>query len=358
MENDPQRLLEEIKRAKAKLRLYEDAGQLAQLQKQAAAPDFWSRSEDAAETAKTISRLENRLRPWLDLEDRAKELLEMSKLDDPELKTEIEAESAELASELDHLKAQLKLAGPYDDHNAILSIHAGTGGVDAMDWAQMLERMYMRYAQNAGMKASLLEESAGDEAGIKHALLKLEGDYAYGRLKSEHGVHRLVRLSPFNANNLRQTSFALVEILPEIERPDEAEVDEKDLKVDVFRAGGHGGQSVNTTDSAVRITHLPTGITVVIQNERSQLQNKQTALKILNSKLVQLKLEQHAEKISELKGPDQQAAWGRQARNYVMQPYTLVKDVRTGHETKDVQRVLDGELDDFVEAYLEHAVSD
>lgn len=216
----------------------------------------------------------------------------------------------------------------------------------------MLLRMYTRWAEKSGLKVELIEQSTGEEAGIKSAALSISGSYAYGKLQAEHGVHRLVRLSPFNSDNLRQTSFALVEVLPQIDVPEEVAIDEKDLKIDVYRAGGHGGQSVNTTDSAVRITHLPTGIVVAIQNERSQLQNRETAMTILRSKLAQLQIEQHKENIAELKGPNQEAAWGNQIRNYVLHPYTLVKDTRTKYEERDAAGVLDGRIDGFIEAYL------
>lgn len=217
-----------------------------------------------------------------------------------------------------------------------------------MDWTAILLRMYLRWAEKAGYKAELLEESTGDEAGIKSAVVSISGVNAFGKLQGEHGVHRLVRLSPFNADNLRQTSFAMVEVLPQIDAPDEVEIDEKDVRIDTFRASGHGGQSVNTTDSAVRVTHIPTNIVVSIQNEKSQIQNKEVAMKILRSKLAQLQMEQHAERISELKGPNQEAAWGNQIRNYVLHPYTLVKDTRTKFEVKDAQKILDGDLDPFL----------
>ena len=217
--------------------------------------------------------------------------------------------------------------------------------------------MYTRWAENEGLKTTLINKSSGEEAGIKSATIELSGgSFLFGKLKGEHGVHRLVRLSPFNADNLRQTSFARVEVVPKVSSPDEIEIDDKDLKVDVYRSSGKGGQSVNTTDSAVRITHEPTGIVVAIQNERSQLQNKETAMTILRSKLAQMQLEQHKEKISELKGPNEQAAWGNQIRNYVMHPYSMVKDTRTKHETTDVQGVIDGNIEEFIDSFIDMQV--
>jgi peptide chain release factor 2 len=214
--------------------------------------------------------------------------------------------------------------------------------------------MYIRWAEKHDFRVISVDESPGDEAGLKSATIEISGNYLYGKLKGEHGVHRLVRLSPFNADNLRQTSFAKLEVMPKIDESNEVVIDDKDLKVDVFRSGGHGGQSVNTTDSAVRITHLPTGMVVVIQNERSQLQNKETAMTILRSRLAQLKLEQRTEKISDIKGPNEQAAWGNQIRTYVLHPYKQVKDLRTKHETSDPEAVLDGNLDPFLDAYLDY----
>jgi len=281
-------------------------------------------------------------------------LQELAAMNDESMKDELTKQREELEQTFELLKKELLYNGEYDTHNAILRITAGVGGTDAQDWAQMLERMYLRWAEKAGMSATTVERSAGEEAGIKTSVLEIEGAYAYGRLRSEHGVHRLVRLSPFNSDNLRQTSFALVEVLPQIDTPDEVMLDENDLKIDVYRAGGHGGQSVNTTDSAVRVTHIPTGIVVAIQNERSQLQNKETALKILRSKLVQLQLEQHAENLSDLQAGES-ANWGSQIRNYVLHPYTLVKDTRTKFEDKDAKSVLDGKLDAFMTSYLEQS---
>jgi peptide chain release factor 2 len=282
----------------------------------------------------------------------------MLELKDESLGEELEQQLAEIAVKFSELKEELKFSGPYDDYNAILSIYAGAGGTDAQDWTQMLLRMYTRYFEKCGWRVSTVDESAGEEAGLKSITLTVEGPFAYGKLRGEHGVHRLVRLSPFNSDNLRQTSFAKVEVMPEINKPEDLEIDDKELKIDVYRSGGKGGQSVNTTDSAVRITHLPTGLTVAIQNERSQLQNKETAMTILRSRLAQLQLEQHAERLTELKGPNQSAEWGNQIRSYVLHPYKQVKDLRTRYETSDPDSVLDGNLDPLINAYLEHTLSE
>jgi peptide chain release factor 2 len=330
--------------------------ELTDLQKLAAEPDFWQNSQLAQSTMQQIAKLENRVKPWQDLQQSVTELAEMAALDDSELSDELEDQLAKLSQAFDLLKSELKFNGPYDDHEAILSIHAGAGGTDAQDWAQMLLRMYVRFAEKRGWKVETVDESPGEEAGVKSVTLEISGNFAYGNLRSENGVHRLVRLSPFNADNLRQTSFAKIEIMPKIDKPYELEIDEKDLKVDVYRSGGHGGQSVNTTDSAVRVTHIPTGLTVAIQNERSQLQNKETAMTILRSRLAQLQLEQHAEKLGQLKGPNQSAEWGNQIRSYVLHPYKQVKDLRSRYETSDPDAVLDGDLKPLIDAYLEHTL--
>lgn len=326
------------------------------LREQMAAPDFWQDSQRAQEVSKRQAGLERRVAPWRELQQGIDDVLEMAGLNDESLAADLRVQLDELQKKFDALKADLKFTGPYDANAAIVSIHAGAGGTDAQDWAQMLLRMYVRFAEKNDWKVAMVDESAGEEAGIKSATFEIDGDFAFGKLKGEHGVHRLVRLSPFNADHLRQTSFAKVEVLPKIDQPDEIELDEKDLKIDVFRSGGHGGQSVNTTDSAVRITHLPTNIVVVIQNERSQLQNKETAMTILRSRLAQLQMEQHAEKISELKGPNEQAAWGNQIRSYVLHPYKQVKDLRTRHESSDPDAILGGDLDPFIDAYLEYSL--
>jgi peptide chain release factor 2 len=344
----------EIEEAAVRLNIAELAEQLEQLRATSQTPDFWNESTRAQDVMKQIAKLETRTEPWLRLQKTAQEVADLLDLQDASLEEEIKDQVAGLQTSFDILKEDLKFNGPYDDHNAILSIHAGAGGTDAQDWAQMLMRMYLRYAEKAGFKATIIDESSGEEAGIKSVTFEVEGSYAFGKLQGEHGVHRLVRLSPFNSDNLRQTSFAKVEVMPKLDQDNDLEIDDKDLRIDVYRSGGKGGQSVNTTDSAVRITHLPTNIVVAIQNERSQLQNKETAMTILRSRLAQLQLEQHQEALSELKGPNQSAEWGNQIRSYVLHPYKQVKDLRTRYETSDPDAVLDGELDQLITAYLEH----
>lgn len=346
-------LVKEIESATRQLDLKSSEAEFEDLKSRSLKSDFWNDTMAAQEIMKRIAKLETRITAWRELENSAKEIQELLSLEDESLLTDLEKQLSELERKFENLKRQLKFSGQYDDHDVILNIYAGAGGTDAQDWAQMLLRMYVRYAENAGFQSKTVEESAGEEAGIKSATVEISGDFAYGKLQGEHGVHRLVRLSPYNSDNLRQTSFARVEILPKIDAPDEVDIDESDLKIDVYRSGGHGGQSVNTTDSAVRVTHVPTGIVVAIQNERSQLQNKDTALTILRSRLAQMQMEQHAEKIDELKGPVQSAEWGNQIRSYVLHPYKQVKDLRTKFEVSDPDSVLDGGLDGFIDAYLE-----
>lgn len=348
------KLQDEVKNATERIGLAELAAEQKNLQEQIQNPDFWQDSVKAQELSKREADLGRRISPWQRLEQDISELVELSESDDIELEKELEEQLQTLHSQFSTLQKELRFQGPFDDHDIILRIYAGAGGTDAQDWAQMLLRMYLRYAESKKLKAEVVEQSAGEEAGVKSATIKISGgDFLYGKLAGEHGVHRLVRLSPFNSDNLRQTSFAKVEVMPSIDRPSEVEIDEKDLKIDVYRAGGHGGQSVNTTDSAVRLTHIPTGITVAIQNERSQLQNKETALSILRSKLAQLQLEQHAENLADLKGPNQSAEWGSQIRSYVLHPYKQVKDLRSGYETTEPDKVLDGNLDPLINAWLE-----
>lgn len=347
-------LVNEIAAAMERLLIEAKTNELSVLDAQLADPEIWNNSARAQEVSKTAASLRAQIEPWTLLKNQADDIAELLAMGDESMQKEFEQQIDTLETEFAERKKELLYNGEFDDHNAILRITAGVGGTDAQDWAEMLERMYLRWAEKSGMKTQNVERSAGEEAGIKTSVIEVEGVYAYGKLKSEHGVHRLVRLSPFNSDNLRQTSFALVEVLPQIDAPDEVRIDDKDLKIDVYRAGGHGGQSVNTTDSAVRVTHIPTNIVVAIQNERSQLQNKETAMKILRSKLAQLKLEQHAEKLSDLQAGES-ANWGSQIRNYVLHPYTLVKDTRTKHEDRDSSGVLDGKLDEFIMRYLESA---
>jgi len=345
-------LRDTIAQAYAQLNIAAKAEELAHIDQQLAESDVWSNLERAQMLSKQSAGLRAQIEPWQTLRAQSTDILELMEIGDESMVREFTEQLDAMDAELARLKKDLLFRGEYDDHNAIVKLSAGVGGTDAQDWCEMLERMYLRWGEKAGMKIELIERSTGEEAGIKSATYSFSGPYAYGKLQSEHGVHRLVRLSPFNADNLRQTSFALVEIMPEIDAPDEVAIDDKDLKIDVYRAGGHGGQSVNTTDSAVRVTHLPTGIVVAIQNERSQLQNKETAMKILRGKLAQMLADQHSDTLSDLQAGES-ASWGAQIRNYVLHPYTMVKDQRTRHEDRDAAGVLDGKLDEFIDAYLE-----
>ena len=352
LDTDIAELAGQVVEAWDRLSLNEAKTKIDELQAELADADIWQNPELGTAKSKELAALLGQFEPWQALRDELDDLEELTQMQDVSMEADIRSQLTALRERYEELKKELRFTGDYDAHNAILRLSAGVGGTDAQDWTDMLMRMYLRWAEKAGMTTELLEQSPGEEAGLKSAALSISGPFAYGKLRSEHGVHRLVRLSPFNSDNLRQTSFALVEVLPQIDAPEEVAIDEKDLRVDVFRAGGHGGQSVNTTDSAVRITHIPTNIVVSIQNERSQLQNRETAMKLLRSKLAQLQVEQHADSLSDLKAT-KSADWGSQIRNYVLHPYTLVKDTRTKHEDRDAQGVLDGKLDGFIEAYLD-----
>lgn len=340
------------------LQVYEKLGiegktaRLAKLEQEVAEPEIWRDVKIATEKNQELAQLNEEIQPFLLLKTQIGDLKELIAISDDGLKEEIEGQIQAMEANLAENKKALQFTGPYDSKNAIMRITSGAGGTEAMDWAGMLERMYLRFFEKGGFKPVLIERTTGEEAGIKTAVYEVTGLNAYGILKSEHGVHRLVRLSPFNANNLRQTSFALVEVLPVIDTDTDVVIDEKDLRVDTYHSGGHGGQGVNTTNSAVRITHLPTGIAVAIQNERNFHQNKEKAMEILRGKLAQMALEQNASEISELRAGES-AGWGQQIRNYVLQPYRLVKDTRTGHETTDTDAVLNGEIDEFIDAYLD-----
>lgn len=317
---------------------------------------FWSNPEHARQISAEADGLHKELDTWRAMEkdaDDARELADlMLKEHDDALAEELRAKTVELTKRFESLEFFLLLGEHYDERGAIVAIHAGTGGVDAQDWAEMLFRMLSRYAESKGWTVRVMSESRGAEAGLKSAVLDVQGRYAYGYLKSESGVHRLVRISPFDAEKMRHTSFALVEVLPDLGDLEDITIDDDDLKIDVFRSGGHGGQSVNTTDSAVRITHLPTGIVVGCQNERSQHQNKEFAMKMLKAKLHKLNEEARQHEKQKIRGEYTSAEWGNQVRSYVLHPYKLVKDHRTKYEEKDPDAVLNGGLDGFIEAYL------
>jgi peptide chain release factor 2 len=303
-----------------------------------------------------LSALNDEIQTWRALEGKLNDLAELITLSlqekDVSLEQEIASELDQVSSQLDKLDFQLLLSGEYDHRDAILAIHAGAGGTESQDWAEMLLRMYIRWAERRGYGAELLDTSPGEEAGIKSAMLEISGDYGYGYLKSEHGVHRLVRLSPFNADHARHTSFALVEVLPAVDKATEVHIGPDELKVETFRSSGPGGQHMQKTSSAVRITHIPTGLVATCQSQRSQHQNKEVALKVLQARLLDMQRVKEAEERARLKGEHQSAAWGNQIRSYVLHPYRMVKDHRTGAETANTTTVLDGDLDKFMEAYL------
>ncbi|MFA5130118.1 MAG: peptide chain release factor 2 [Patescibacteria group bacterium] len=332
------------------------------LEVEAGAPDFWSDQERARKESQKLADLKRDVDAWTalrtEIEDAIAFVHEADSEHDEKTLEGMESTVGELEKRFGDREFDMLFSGPYDDRSAIMSIHAGAGGTDAQDWAEMLLRMYVRYAEKKGWKTRLVDESRGTEAGIKSATMFVEGRHAYGFLRGEAGVHRLVRLSPFNADHLRQTSFALVEVLPEVDESIQIDIKPEDLRIDTFMSGGKGGQSVNTTYSAVRIVHIPTNITVSCQNERSQVQNKETAMQILRSKLFKLREEEMAKEKKELRGEFHSAEWGNQIRNYVIHPYQMVKDARTGEETTETDKVLDGDLDRFAEAYLRMQAGD
>jgi peptide chain release factor 2 len=332
--------------------------QLVDLQKKAENPDLWQDPEAAQKLMKEMSTLKEEVVEWQNLRQSIADTLELAQLEDQALLPEIENETSKLENEVNKREFEAKLSGQYDRGDALLAIHAGAGGTDSQDWAEMLERMYLRWAEHKGYQTNILDLTAGEEAGIKSATIAINGRYAYGYLRSEKGVHRLVRLSPFDAAHRRHTSFAMIEVLPQVEEDSQVEINSDDLRIDVFRSSGAGGQNVQKNATAIRITHHPTGIVVSCQNERSQLQNKQNAMRVLRSRLVELKQIEQEEKISQLRGEYQKAEWGSQIRSYVLHPYQMVKDHRTDYERGNTQAVLDGDIDSFIEAYLQSKVGE
>jgi len=334
----------------------------ARLEEASVGPDFWSDHGAATAQMRRLNTLGGDIARWRDLESGLADALELAPLIDPEsdpkMAEDLTAETEALELELDAAESRLLLSGEYDDHDAILSIHAGAGGTESQDWAEMLQRLYLRWADRNDMKTDVVDAMPGEEAGLKSTTLTVSGPYAYGLLRSERGVHRLVRISPFDASARRHTSFALVEVSPVIDDEVAVEIHDEDLRVDVFRASGAGGQHVNKTSSAVRMTHEPTGIVVSCQNERSQAQNRATSLKILRARLVELELEKREAEQARLKGQHVDAGWGNQIRSYVLHPYQMVKDHRTGFETGNTQAVIDGAIEGFIEAYLRHQIGD
>ncbi len=319
-------------------------------------PGFWEDREKAIELSREVEELDRQVEEWTELESEIKDLEELvavaAREEDNSLGKEAREKYEKLEERFRKLEFNVLFSEKYDRYNAIVSVHAGTGGVDAQDWAQILERMILRFAESKNWQIKIFDRTPGSEAGIKNATFLVKGAWAYGYLRSENGVHRLVRISPFDAEGMRHTSFALVEVVPELPETEEVELREEDLKIETFGASGPGGQSVNKTESAVRVRHIPTGIMVSCQNQKSQHQNKETALRILKSKLHNLREREEKEKQEKLKGETGAADWGKQIRSYVMQPHTMVKDHRTGEETSDVDSVLDGKIDNFIEAYL------
>lgn len=322
------------------------------MRKQAEDPDLWQDPDNAQRLMKDISALKEEVEDWQTLRQTIADTLELAKLEDESIYSDLERETLAIERELSKREFEAKLSSPYDRGDALLAIHAGAGGTDSQDWAEMLQRMYLRWTESKGYKTDILDLTFGEEAGIKSVTISVEGRYAYGYLHSEKGVHRLVRLSPFDAAHRRHTSFAMVEVLPQVEEDSQVEINADDLRIDVFRSSGAGGQNVQKNATAIRITHLPTGIVVSCQNERSQLQNKQNAMKVLRSRLLEKKQLEQEEKIAQLRGEYQKAEWGSQIRSYVLHPYQMVKDHRTDYEKGNAQAVLDGDLDDFIEAFL------
>ena len=327
-----------------------------QLQQLAAAPDLWDDQEKAQKVMRDLTRLQEEVGRWERVSKQLLDTDELVALGDEELEEDLGREVNSLAAAVDKLEFAALLSGPYDDKPVLFAIHAGAGGTEAQDWAEMLERMFVRWAESHDCQVEVLDYSSGDEAGLKSILMSIQGDYAYGYLKSERGVHRLVRLSPYDSSNRRHTSFAKVEVWPDVAEEIEIEIDEKDLEIQRFKASGAGGQHVQKNETAVRIKHLPTGLVASCQNQRSLTQNIESAMKVLKNQLFDMERRKQEAEMSRLKGEDVEAGWGNQIRSYVLHPYKMVKDHRTNYETGNPQAVLDGKLDDFMEAYLKYRV--
>ena len=325
------------------------------------APDFWNDQKKAQALIRNNNALkalvESSEKLSAELGDLSESVAELNQSFDPELSELVEEEYRQVMKDFDDYEIQVLLSGPYDNHNAILEIHPGAGGTEAMDWAGMLYRMYVRWAERRGYKVTVLDYQDGEEAGMKSCSLQISGPMAYGNLKAENGVHRLVRISPFDSNARRHTSFASVEVMPEFEDDIDIEIDDKDLEVITMRSSGAGGQHINKTDSAVRMTYKPLNITVFCQTQRSQLQNREACLNMLKSKLLQIRIQEQAKKMAEIKGEVKANEWGSQIRSYVFQPYTMVKDLRTGYEVGNIQGVMDGDLDEFIYSYLRSQIA-
>lgn len=330
--------------------------ELEELEKQTMNSNFWQDNENSSKVSARITELKKKIQEFSSVKEKVNTVEEMIELlgeeSDNDIELEIEKETKEIDKGLENLEIETLLSGKYDKNNAIITIHPGAGGTEAQDWAEMLYRMYTRWAQSNNFQREELDYLQGDEAGIKSVTFLISGDYAYGYLKSEHGVHRLVRISPFDAGGRRHTSFASVEVLPEINDDDDVYIRPEDIKMEVYRSSGAGGQHINKTSSAVRLIHIPTGIVVNCQTQRSQFQNRDTAMKMLKSKLINLKEKENKERIEDLKGNQMDIAWGSQIRSYVFCPYTMVKDHRTNYEVGDVKKVMDGDLNDFIFEYL------
>lgn len=347
---DFQTLKQNIDEAIAIFNINAKKDEVTQLEKNMSQEGFWNNQDEAQKIAELHGALVQEITAWEIIQQSVQDSIDLAQMgeDEAELQMQLQA----LTKQFEQMKLVALMDGEHDVANAIVSIHAGTGGTDAMDWAGMLLRMYARFAEQQNWKLEILDESKGDEAGIKSATLLIKGRYAFGYLKAEAGVHRLVRISPFDAEGMRHTSFALVEVLPELTEVAEIEIDDKELKIDTYLSSGKGGQNVQKNETAVRITHEPTGIVVACQSERSQAQNKDRALKLLQAKLMQLKYNERKDEVSKLRGEYHEAAWGNHIRSYVLHPYHMVKDVRTNHETQDHDKVLDGDLMPFIQAYL------